>query len=69
MNNDFAILANAKRVLLRADAKKTIRGSIRVQPLTGDGRATASQLEKIISVPEFRAEVEIIKSTAATWWW
>uniref|UniRef100_A0A914WX37 Ribonuclease P protein subunit p30 n=1 Tax=Plectus sambesii TaxID=2011161 RepID=A0A914WX37_9BILA len=59
------VSANAKRVLLRADAKKTIRGAIRVQSLTGNTQTTVSLLDKLVSVPEFRAEIEIVRASTA----
>ncbi|WKY06465.1 hypothetical protein Q1695_006562 [Nippostrongylus brasiliensis] len=74
------ISANARQVLLRAEARRTVRGALHVAPLdvwvNEDGeksidaslpacRATQAQaLQRLLNVKEFRAQVEVVPAEA-----
>jgi hypothetical protein len=66
---------NAKRILLRSEAKRSIRGAIHVTdsatvledtvvPSTMFKRKSA--LERLLAVPEFRAQLEIVPAKTKT---
>uniref|UniRef100_A0A915PDP3 NudC domain-containing protein 1 n=1 Tax=Setaria digitata TaxID=48799 RepID=A0A915PDP3_9BILA len=62
--NISVLFGNAKKALLRAESRKTLKGSVLVgvkEELPKNLIARLNVIEKIMKIPEFRAQLEVVK--------